>query len=161
MAVMAGMDSELNHSEKPYIPPPEMVKKEPKLTGLKHIGAIPKGCHLDTVVVDFPYFSDIMVRVSFEIVYQSMKSFDQKLLKKQKEISEFILLSGLDKIKADPRFEVIENIAYKFLSPHLPEQPKNGIIAGMTADEIIEKFGDELTNEQKNALTNEQEMENV
>lgn len=129
-------------------PPIPKPKNKPVLSGIKHIGVIPKGCFLEKAEVIIPW-ENHHVSIIVEIVFATRKSFVQKLEKKQREICSYIINVGIEGLKKDERFNVTEIASYQVLPPQLPEQPENGRIQEMTIDEFIEKFGEEFSDEQK------------
>jgi len=107
MAAMSeGVDMP-TQSYDPYPPIPKPAKK-PVLSGIKHIGVIPKGCFLEKAEVIIPW-ENHHVSIIVEIVFGTRKAFVQKLEKKQREICSYIINVGIDDIKKDERFNVVPN----------------------------------------------------
>lgn len=82
--------------------------KKPVLSGIKYIGVIPKGCYLEKAEVIIPW-ENHSVSIIVDIVFGTRKAFSQKLLKKQREICNYIINVGLEGIMKDERFNVVPN----------------------------------------------------
>lgn len=106
---LSAQNNDVFFESPPNAKPKKLPKsKQPILSGLKHIGKIPKGCHLDKVVVDLEY-RIYTIRVEFDIVSGSLKLFDKALEKKKREILNYIDEVGINSIKIDNRFKVTIN----------------------------------------------------
>lgn len=82
-------------------------KSEIKLSGVKHIGPIPKGCtvqRVEIVATKGKYHVSIIV----EILAATNKAFNQKLVAKQKEVSTYLSFTSVEKLLADDRFVLTE-----------------------------------------------------
>jgi hypothetical protein len=129
------------------------------LSGVKHIGPIPKGCQLqqcEIIAAKERYHISIIV----DIVAGTNKSFNQKLVAIKNHVSSYISVTSIEKLLADKRFVLTEMILeHKVVAPETPISKifdADGNIMSdasnykeMTVSEIIEKFGDELTDNDK------------
>ena len=105
MAAMGGMNGGNLEVEPPRISLPK--SPELKLSGVKHVGAIPKGCTVQRVEI-IASKGKYHISIIVEIVAATNKAFNQKLVAKQKEVSTYIAFTSVEKLLADERFVLTE-----------------------------------------------------
>jgi len=109
-AMSSGIDNSVYHDAPRNLPEPRRVANRKKVSGLKHIGAIPKGCKLAKVDFEYPFTRggvDYKASAVIEIVAMNDKSFNQKLVKKQKELLEYILCTKCEDLISDNLIQII------------------------------------------------------
>jgi hypothetical protein len=102
---MASMGSSMGFGPESIEQAREVIRKTPriKLSGVNHIGSIPKGCQLQRAEV-IARKDDYHISIIIEIVAGTNKSFNQKLVAKQKEISTYISFTPISDLLLDNRF---------------------------------------------------------
>jgi hypothetical protein len=109
-AMSSGIDNSVYHDAPRNLPEPRRVANRKKVSGLKHIGAIPKGCKLAKVDFEYPFTRnnvDYKIHAVIEIVAMNDKSFNQKLVKKQKEILQYVFTTSIEDLQADSLIQLI------------------------------------------------------
>lgn len=79
------------------------------LSGVKHIGAIPKGCQLqkcEIIAAKGRYHISIIV----DIVAMNNKTFNKKLVAIKNHVSSYISVTSIEKLLTDKRFVLTEMI---------------------------------------------------
>jgi hypothetical protein len=92
------------------IEPPRMSlpkNSKIKLSGVKHVGPIPRGCTVQRVEI-IASKGKYHISIIVEIVAATNKAFNQKLVAKQKEVSTYIAFTSIEKLLADERFVLTE-----------------------------------------------------
>jgi len=82
-------------------PMPKFTK--PKLSGVNHIGSIPKGCQVQKAEV-IARKENYHISIIVEIVAMTKKAFNQKLVAKKNEISTYISFTPIAELLLDNRF---------------------------------------------------------
>jgi len=102
---MASMGSSMGFGPESIEQAREVIRKTPriKLSGVNHIGSIPKGCQIQRAEV-IARKDDYHISIIIEIVAGTNKSFNQKLVAKQKEISTYISFTPISDLLLDNRF---------------------------------------------------------
>ena len=100
---MAAMGSDVDGFPRMSLP----KKSKIKLSGVKHVGAIPKGCTVQRVEI-IASKGKYHISIIVEIVAATNKAFNQKLVAKQKEVSTYIAFTSVEKLLADERFVLTE-----------------------------------------------------
>jgi hypothetical protein len=104
-AAMGGMNGGNLGGEPPRISLPK--SPELKLSGVKHVGLIPKGCTVQQVEI-IASKGKYHISIIVEIVAATNKAFNQKLVAKQKEVSTYIAFTSVEKLLTDERFVLTE-----------------------------------------------------
>lgn len=106
---MASMGSSMGFGPESIEQAREVLRKTPriKLSGVNHIGSIPKGCQLQRAEV-IARKDDYHISIIIEIVAGTNKSFNQKLIAKQKEISTYISFTPISDLLLDNRFALTQ-----------------------------------------------------
>ena len=107
MAAIGGMNGGNLGLEPPRMSLPKNSSPKIKLSGVKHVGAIPKGCTLQRVEI-IASKGKYHISIIVEIVAATNKAFNQKLVAKQKEVSTYIAFTSVEKLLADERFVLTE-----------------------------------------------------
>jgi len=85
----------------------QIKPKRPVLSGLKHIGAIPKGCSVVKATIQ-TRIADYHLEVEVEILAGTNKAFNQKLTKKEREVLGYIARTPVSELLKDERFKLTE-----------------------------------------------------
>ncbi len=101
MAAMGGGSFDLP-GERKTLPSKEYKPKEPILRSYKHIGEIPKGCKLETEIIQVE--KDVyLFSVEVDLVFGTIKARKKKCIKYCAEIEEFFKSCDIDYIiKCNP-----------------------------------------------------------
>ena len=100
---MAAMGSDVDGFPRMSLPKNPKIK----LSGIKHVGVIPKGCTVQQVEI-IASKGKYHISIIVEIVAATNKAFNQKLVAKQKEVSTYIAFTSVEKLLADERFVLTE-----------------------------------------------------
>jgi hypothetical protein len=106
MAAMGGGVDGLG-VEPPRMSLPKNSSPKIKLSGVKHVGPIPRGCTVQRVEI-IASKGKYHISIIVEIVAATNKAFNQKLVAKQKEVSTYIAFTSVEKLLADERFVLTE-----------------------------------------------------
>lgn len=108
---MASMGNSMGFSSESIEQSRDFIRKTPKikLSGINHIGAIPKGCQVQRAEV-IARKENYHISIIVDILAATNKSFNQKLVAKQKEISTYISFTPISELLTDKRFVLTEMI---------------------------------------------------
>jgi len=106
------IDDERKRGKGEVMPKPQVMK----LSGLKYIGEVPKGCSVVKATIQ-TRIPDYHVEVEVEILAATNKAFNQKLAKKEREVLGYIARTPVSELLKDERFKLTQVEKVELSSP--------------------------------------------